>query len=323
MELKTKSKRQSMNCSIDVFYERNNGFSEYLNDRSTYKMVLVKSGSFVVEEAGEYRVVTAPAGIAINEKADFKVVSENNVVTCTIYFKPSFIREEFTFEAINSRKYDKLYTSVNDDESHFKAISGDVKLEDCFSEPIYQEYLYLTEFYCRKRDVVYYSLTSQELDSAYRLFQSVRYDLVEQPDNFWIFRVRYFLKSIMFIATADFYVNWRQYELYKDRLVADVASYFWDHLGDAITLDSVLKRFSVNKNTLNEAFNREFSMSCMSYLEKLRVDLAKRILQFEDEPVSSISQICGYSDTNYFSKAFKKHTGQSPSEFRKQMKGLC
>lgn len=323
MELKTKSKRPNMNCSIDVFFEKKNGFSEYLNDRSTYKIVLVKSGSFVVEENGEYRVVTAPVGIGINEKADFKVVSENDVVTSTIYFKPTFIREEFTFEAIDSGKYNKLFCDLKEGENHIKAIEGDVQLDEGFAGSVYQEYLYLTDAYCRGRDTVYYSMTQQELDSVNRLVESVRYDLFEQPDNLWILRVRYFLLSILFVPTADFYINWRQYELYSDQLVAKVASYFWNHLGDEITLDSILKRFSVNKNTLNEAFNKEFSMSCMAYLEKQRIDQAKKLLQFGDESVSEISQFCGYSETGYFSKVFKKHTGQSPSEYRRQMQSLC
>ncbi|MBR3206320.1 MAG: helix-turn-helix transcriptional regulator [Bacillus sp. (in: Bacteria)] len=323
MELKTKSKRPNMNCSIDVFFEKKNGFSEYLNDRSTYKIVLVKSGSFVVEENGEYRVVTAPVGIGINEKADFKVVSENDVVTSTIYFKPTFIREEFTFEAIDSGKYNKLFCDLKEGENHIKAIEGDVQLDEGFAGSVYQEYLYLTDAYCRGRDTVYYSMTQQELDSVNRLVESVRYDLFEQPDNLWILRVWYFLLSILFVPTADFYINWRQYELYSDQLVAKVASYFWNHLGDEITLDSILKRFSVNKNTLNEAFNKEFSMSCMAYLEKQRIDQAKKLLQFGDESVSEISQFCGYSETGYFSKVFKKHTGQSPSEYRRQMQSLC
>lgn len=48
MELITKSKRPGMNCSIDVFYEETKGISAHINDRNTYKMVLVKSGSFVI-----------------------------------------------------------------------------------------------------------------------------------------------------------------------------------------------------------------------------------------------------------------------------------
>jgi AraC-like DNA-binding protein len=195
--------------------------------------------------------------------------------------------------------------------------------KDFTDKSIYQDALLLLEFNRLARNAVYYSLTELEFEAVNRLYMSVRYDLVEQPDNYWILRTRYFIISLLFTATADFYINCRQYELYKDPLVARVASYFWDHLGDEITLDSVLKRFSVNKNTLNEAFNNEVSMSCMAYLEALRVDLAKKILQFGDEPVSEICQICGYSEINYFSKVFKKLTGQTPTEYRRQLKGLC
>ena len=102
-----------------------------------------------------------------------------------------------------------------------------------------------------------------------------------------------------------------------------VSSYFWDHLSEEITLESVLKKFSVNKNTLNNAFNNEMSMSCMAYLEDLRVNRAKKMLQLDDESVSEISRLCGYDDTGYFSKVFKKHTGLTPSDYRRQMKGLC
>lgn len=335
MELITKSKRPGMNCSIDVFYEETKGISAHINDRNTYKMVLVKSGSFVIEEDGGNRVITAPASIFINEKADFKVVSENRVITRTIFFKPTFIREEFTFEAIASGKYDKFYTAKKasgkktssdkktSTENKMDLLEGDYIFEDCFCDSIYQDYLLLSEFFGRGRDIVCYSLTKQEYDMALRLAMSIRYDLVEQPDNFWILRVRYFIISSLFTATADFYINWRQNELYKDPLVAKVASYFWDHLNEEITLESVLKRFSVNKNTLNDAFNNELSMSCMAYLEYLRVSRAKKELQFGDESVSEISQICGYDDTGYFSKVFKKHTGQTPSEYRRQMKTLC
>ena len=72
MELKTKSIRPEMNCSIDVFYDETNGFSKHINDTSAYKAVLVESGSFVVEENGEYRVIAAPAALAINEKGSVR-----------------------------------------------------------------------------------------------------------------------------------------------------------------------------------------------------------------------------------------------------------
>ena len=330
MELKTKSKRPGMDCSIDVYFDRTKGFSQYINDHDTYKMVLVKSGSFVVEDNGEYRFVTAPAVMALNERAVFNVTSESEVETITIYFKPTFIREEFTYEAINSGKYEKFLSAVKCGEEmapldrFLAALEGDAEFDKSFSDySIYQDALLLLEFNWHQRNIVYYSLTMQEFQAAFRFGMSVRYDLEEQPDNFWILRTRYFLISMLFMATADFYRDYRQDELYKDPLVVKVSKYLWDHLGEDITLSGILKKFSVNKNTLNDAFNNEMNMSCMAYLEMLRVNLAKKHLQFDDVSVSEISQICGYTDTNYFSKVFKKHTGQTPSEYRKQMKGLC
>ncbi|MBQ7627887.1 MAG: hypothetical protein IJS85_02940 [Clostridiales bacterium] len=106
MELKTRSKRTGDNREIDVFYEETEGFSEHINDKSVYKMVFVREGSFVVEEDDGFRLVNAPVGIIMNERAEFKVSSRTGVKTLTTFFKPTFIREEFTFDAINSKAFD-------------------------------------------------------------------------------------------------------------------------------------------------------------------------------------------------------------------------
>lgn len=205
MELVTKSLRPGMPCELDIFYEENDGFSEHINDTTTYKLVLITAGSFVFEEDGEYRTVTAPAGLMLNERMNFHVVSEEGV---------------------------------------------------------------------RTRSIVYR--------------------------------------------------NNRQVEIYKDPFVAKVASYLWLHMDDEITLPGILRKFSVNKNQLNDAFNKEVGMSCMNYLERLRINWAKNALQynFDSIPISEISRKVGYSDTNYFSKVFKKYTGMTPTEFQKNMEDL-
>ena len=318
-----------MDCSIDVFYEQTEGFSKHLNDRETYKLVLVSSGSFVVEEDGEFKMISAPAGIVLNEKADFRLVSESNVKCDTICFKPAFLREEFTFEAIDSGKYDKFFSAVKDsekmswDKKMEAAVIGDVKFEDCFSSSLYQDYLLLAQFTSQDRNIRYWTLITQEYQVLNRFFKSVKYDIENQPDNFWILRIRYFIYSILFTATADFYRSFRQYELYKDRFVAKVAMYLFENIADDITIASLTKRFSVNKNVLNDAFYKETSISCMAYLEDMRMTLAKRLLQSSPLTISEISNMCGYRDHNYFSKVFKKHAGMSATEYQKHMKGMC
>ena len=322
----TRSKRPGMKCSLDVLYDHTIGFSKYINDKSMYKIVLIRSGSFVYEDEGKYRLVTAPAVLALSEKADFKILSEREVESRTVLFRPSVIREEFTFDAINSGMYDKFLSAATDDgemseqEKMEHAIDEDLAFEYCFSNNmVYQDALYVSAFLWSKKDILHYALTRQEYDTLRRLFLSIEYEINEQPDNFWILRTRYFITSILFM-NFDFYRNDRQDDIYENPLVARVCRYFWDKLSDEITLADVLKEFSVNKNTLNEAFYKELDMSCMAYLEQMRINIAKRFLQISDYSIAHISMMCGYTDTNYFSKVFKKHMGVTPSEFQKSMK---
>ncbi len=160
MELVTRSKRPGMDCSIDVYYEENTGFSEYLNDKTTYKAVLVERGSFVVEEDGQYRLITSPAAFAMNEKAELKVISERGIKSRTLYFKPTILRDEFTIENLNSGKYDRFFSALPDgkaltmQEKLKLLIDGDVKFDECFSkEMIYQDALLLSGFCGRDRDI--------------------------------------------------------------------------------------------------------------------------------------------------------------------------
>ena len=316
-----------MDCTIDVLADRVEGIPPEINDPSTYKMVLIDRGSLVVEEDGKNRVITAPVGIIANEKACLKVVSENNVRSLIVYFKPSVIREEFTIDSINSGKFDKFLTAVPDGEKMTctekirEAIRGDISFDQSFcTNMVFQDALLLMLFATNEKNVEYFSLSKQEVDTFKRLIGSIAYELRAQPDNFWILRTRYFLTAILFTATADFYRDCRQNEIYTDPLVAEVTAYFWSHLGEEIALETVLRKFSVNKNTLNDAFNKEVNMSCMTYLETLRINHARELLQHDDRSISEISAFIGYPDTNYFTKVFKKHTGMTPSEFRKHMK---
>lgn len=327
MALKTRCKLPSWDGDIDVSFERVEGVSKNINDRNTYKLVFIYNGSLVVEDGDKYRILTAPAGMILNENAQVKVLSEYNVKTATVFFKPTVIRDEFTFDAINSGKYEKFLSAVaggdklTNKEKYEKAIAGRLKLEKEFSDAtIYQDALYLLPFITGGDNGMYYEMSALERDNMYRLVGSIEYELEVQPDNFWLFRIRHFLVNILFVVTADFFHNSRENEVYKDYLVVKAMQYMRKHLEEEISLADIVNEVSVNKNKLNEAFLNEVGMTCMAYLEHMRMQYAKLLL---NETGFSIKEICeriGYFDVNYFSKVFKKNFGMSPTEYRKGKK---
>ena len=58
----------------------------------------------------------------------------------------------------------------------------------------------------------------------------------------------------------------------------DVAQYMNEHISEKISLQDILKKYSTNRNHLNNIFIQETSMTCLSYLEKMRINLAKIML---------------------------------------------
>ncbi len=68
-------------------------------------------------------------------------------------------------------------------------------------------------------------------------------------------------------------------------------------------------------------FKNETGKTLNQYLTEYRMEQAKKLLADPRVTVTSIAARCGYSDSNYFGKAFKKYTGTSPSEYRESLIG--
>lgn len=86
-----------------------------------------------------------------------------------------------------------------------------------------------------------------------------------------------------------------------------------------IKLNMFSDKYYLSKEYLSKLFKEEFGYSIYEYALKVRMQKAKEILEDSNIKVQTISQQLGYSDCNYFSKAFKKYYGFSPSDFRNHM----
>ena len=65
-------------------------------------------------------------------------------------------------------------------------------------------------------------------------------------------------------------------------------------------------------------FTNFFIKTFITYVTDRKMDLAKEMLVNTDIPVLNIALDLAYNEANYFSKAFKKKTGLTPSEYREK-----
>jgi two-component system response regulator YesN len=66
---------------------------------------------------------------------------------------------------------------------------------------------------------------------------------------------------------------------------------------------------------LSHVFSRESDFTLWGYLMQVRMTEAKKLLRTGRLNVSEVGRAVGYEDPNYFSKAFRKHVGQSPTGY--------
>lgn len=98
----------------------------------------------------------------------------------------------------------------------------------------------------------------------------------------------------------------------------DVIRYLKKNHTRKITSSDICGHFSCSRSHLSHSFNSHTGMSIRSYINMLRVNDAKALLENSELSITDIAFSVGFDDSNYFTDVFKKSTGMSPSCYRKQ-----
>lgn len=76
--------------------------------------------------------------------------------------------------------------------------------------------------------------------------------------------------------------------------------------------------FFINKNYMCRKFKNTFHVSMISYLNQIRIDRAKELLENPGFKIKDVANLVGFEDEKYFSRQFHRATGMSPNEYRGQ-----
>lgn len=95
-----------------------------------------------------------------------------------------------------------------------------------------------------------------------------------------------------------------------------VVEYIRSNLTSPLSMAQLSKMACMSKSVFYRTFANEFGMSPSQLLLKEKIDYAKRLMLTGNMPVKEICYASGFSDPNYFSRAFKKIEGISPGEFK-------
>ncbi|MDZ4365008.1 GlxA family transcriptional regulator [Brevundimonas sp.] len=106
--------------------------------------------------------------------------------------------------------------------------------------------------------------------------------------------------------------------LKPDELVARAAHWLQLRFAQKPQMADLSAVMAVHPRTLNRRFVASLGMTPVEYLQRLRIEAAKRMLARSDRRVDRVGYLVGYADPGFFKILFRKHTGLTPGEYRRQ-----
>lgn len=97
-----------------------------------------------------------------------------------------------------------------------------------------------------------------------------------------------------------------------------IKEYIDQRYAEDIKISLFTEKFFLSREYLMKLFKQEYGYGIYEYVLKVRMEKAKELLLAPELKIQNVSDMLGYKDKNYFSKAFKTYFGLSPSEFRQQ-----
>ena len=257
-----------------------------------FSLCLIKRGNAVVSVDGIKCYLSAPALLCLNPDRKAEIIRSAKLQIKTIFFAPEFINRNLSVERITADDYE-----LNCRLFDFPSIDLFYQTDDTFNCIIPFE--------------------SEELGKVEFLFDSIIEQLSVQPDNMWSCRSRMAVIRI-FDYAANLYEGLFGVNQESDTLVDCILTFIEFNLEKQFTIEWLSREYSTNRTTLMADFKRVTGKTINEFVLDKRIDLSKQILAFTNISIEELALKCGFSSQSYFTRAFKKKTGLSPMQFRKQ-----
>ena len=101
--------------------------------------------------------------------------------------------------------------------------------------------------------------------------------------------------------------------------IRQAVQYIQQNFRQSLNMAQVSNHVSMNYSLFSLLFKQYTGSNFVSYLQKLRLDEAKKLLETTDWRVNEIGRRAGFSDEKHFLKVFKAAVGMSPTEYRKSV----
>ena len=108
----------------------------------------------------------------------------------------------------------------------------------------------------------------------------------------------------------------RQRDRVAEQLVEKTREFIASNYASAFTREQIAAELGVSPAYVSRIFRQQCGIALWDYVNEYRIARACDLLKHSDLTVTEVAFTVGFNDPGYFSRIFRKETGQSPAAFR-------
>ncbi len=258
-----------------------------------FLMLIVYEGSAYFQVGDTTFEAVGPCFVCFDERKQPRLIKKRGFKCNAIYFHPTFLNKNMTFELLHSSNYEQL--ALKHDMFLLKPFIDEKK----YVFPLFEEYK----------------------ETVDRNFFWLDKELCDQCDLYWSSRSRSFFIGMILMLEKAYEISEQNNSVtsiskIKNPHLKNAVIYIESHYSENITLKSITQATFVSHSTLTQLFKNELNITPIEYLWQYRITVAKKYLEFTRLSVKDISVRCGFKTVQHFSRVFKAYTNNTPTVFR-------
>lgn len=159
-------------------------------------------------------------------------------------------------------------------------------------------------------------LGQKELSHLIGLADQLDGELKTRPPGFGFLSTALFMQIVGFLSRC--YGKSKNADSRSLLRIGEAIAHLETNLDKEVTLDALVEISRMSKRNFIRAFQAAMGTSPISYLLQLRISRAEQLLRSSDNTITDVAFRVGFTDSNYFTRQFRKIIGISPRGYRKR-----
>jgi transcriptional regulator GlxA family with amidase domain len=107
----------------------------------------------------------------------------------------------------------------------------------------------------------------------------------------------------------------------EDPIIGKVHRYVTEHITDALSIEQLAEAVAVSRRTFSRVFSKYAKVTPSVFVEQVRVDTARKLLEDTDAPLKTVAFKCGFRNATHMRTTFSRRLDVTPKQYRQRFRG--